>query len=53
MTMDTVLTQGATIGICMLGVAFMLVAGMAVTALVRKAKEKKTHEPYAGKTLGL
>jgi hypothetical protein len=39
-----------------LGVAFLLVIGIAFVALIRKARGKKAaemFEPHAGKTLGL
>lgn len=51
--MDSATTQLATIGLFVLGVAFLCAAGTICAVVLRKAKEKKTHEPYAGKTLGL
>jgi hypothetical protein len=54
--MDSAMTQFATIGIFVLGIALLLTAGIAFAVLVRKARGKKsgeTFEPRAGKTLGL
>ena len=56
MTMDNVITQEATIGICALGVVFLFMLVLSLTALVRRTRGKKgaeTFEPHAGKTLGL
>lgn len=54
--MDSAMTQFATIGIFVLGVACLLAAGTIFASMVRKARGKKsgeTFEPHAGKTLGL
>jgi hypothetical protein len=56
MTMDSGMTQLATIGLFVLGVAFLLSAGILLAVLYRRAVGKKgaeEFEPHAGKTLGL
>ena len=54
--MDSAITQFATIGIFVLGVAFLCTAFIILGVLVKRVRGKKseeTFEPHAGKTLGL
>lgn len=54
--MDNAMTQLATIGIFVLGIALLLTAGFIFSVLLKRARGKKgaeEFEPHAGKTLGL